>query len=137
MTRLADFLFPLPARRTTPAIVRWWEGRRLAYNALVGGAGLFTLATLTLFTALPPFSDPQLVPLGVVLAYGLMANVMYTFGWVIELAAETLFRRELLPVGPALYRMGLTFALGLTLLPAVLIVGIWIVAVLATLLGLG
>lgn len=137
MTRLADFLFPAPARRTTAGIVSWWEGRRLAYNAFVATAGVFTLATVSLVTALPPFSEASPVPLVAVAVYGIMANVMYTLGWVLEVAAEKLFRGDLLPVGPALYRMGLTFALGLTLLPAVLVSGIWMIASVITLLGVG
>lgn len=137
MSALAEFLYPSPARRTVTGIVRWWERRRLAYNALVGGTGLVTLSVVTTLQFLPPFSSPSFPPWQVIVAYGIGANVMYSLGWAIEIAAEKLFRGELLPIGPVLYRMGLTFALGLTLLPAVVISFVWVVAVGMTLLGLG
>ena len=46
MNTLVEFLFPAPARRTTPAIITWWERRRLAFNAWVGAAGMVSLTTV-------------------------------------------------------------------------------------------
>jgi len=43
---LTDFFFPLPAPRTTWGIIRWWESRRLKYNLIVGGTGLFSLGVI-------------------------------------------------------------------------------------------
>lgn len=137
MNPLVEFLYPSPARRTPLAIVSWWEDRRLAYNIMVGAAGLFTLAVVTTLQFIPPFSSPSVPPWQAVIVYGIGANLMYSLGWVVEVAAEKLFRGDLLPIGPVLYRMGLTFALGLTLLPAVVLSFVWIVAVVVTLLGLG
>jgi hypothetical protein len=133
MTSLADFLFPVPARRSVPGIVGWWERRRLAYNAFVGTSGLVTLAVVTTLQALPPFSSPFFIPpWQPIVLYGIGANVLYTLGPAIEIAAEKLWRGEVLPIGPALYRMGLTFAVGLTLFPALLISLVWVVAVVAS-----
>ncbi|HKK93263.1 MAG TPA: hypothetical protein VJ925_07490 [Longimicrobiales bacterium] len=137
MSTLVEFLYPSPARRSVTGIVSWWERRRIAYNALVGGAGLVTLSVVTTLQMIPPFSSPSFPPWQVIVAYGIGANLMYSLGWVVEIAAEKLFRGELLPIGPALYRMGLTFAIGLTLLPAVVISFVWVVAVVVTLFGLG
>jgi len=137
MSALADYLFPTPARRTATEIVKWWERRRLAYNVFVGGAGVITLVVVSVVKLLPPLSEPGLLPLAPVVVYGVMANVMFTLGWIVELAAERLFQGDLLPIGPALHRMGLTFALGLTLLPALLVTGVWFIATVVTLLGLG
>ena len=47
MTALTRLLFPLPALRRSPEMLfAWWESRRVAYNAIVGGAGLVTIAAL-------------------------------------------------------------------------------------------
>ena len=48
MHQLTEFLFPAPARRTTGAILGWWERRRLPYNLIVGGAGVFSIASALL-----------------------------------------------------------------------------------------
>ena len=123
MHQLTEFLFPAPARRTTGAILGWWERRRLPYNLIVGGAGVFSIASALLVRLLPP--GGELLPLppwqGIV-AFGVLANVCYLAGPTVELIAEKVWGRELLPVGPALFRMGLTFSVGLALLPAMMIV---------------
>ncbi len=136
MSRLVEYLYPTPAPRRTTAIISWWEQRRLAYNALVGGAGLVTLAVIGTVMTLPPFNESGFVPIEGILLYGVGANVMFSFGWIVEAAAARLFGRGLLPIGPALHRMGLTFALGLTIFPAFLFSGLWVIATILTLLGM-
>ena len=137
MSALVEFLYPAPARRTALGIVSWWERRRLAYNALVGGTGLVTLSVITTLQLIPPFSSPGYPPWEAIVVYGIAANLGYSLGWIVELAADKLFGGALLPLGPVLHRMGLTFALGLTLLPALVIGLVWIVAVIVTLFGPG
>ncbi len=135
MTQLAEFLFPVPARRSVPGILAWWERRRLAYNVFVGTSGLVTLAVVTTLQALPPFSSPIVPPWQPIVLYGIGANVLYTLGPIIEIAAEKLWRGDLMPIGPALYRMGLTFAVGLTLFPALLISIVWMIATVVSVVG--
>jgi len=101
----------------------------------VGGTGLVTLAVMGTVMTLPPFNESGFPPLEGVLVYGLGANVMYTFGWVAEVAAYRILGRDLLPIGPALHRIGLTFALGLTLFPAFLFSALWVIATILTLIG--
>ena len=134
MTSLAEFLFPAPARRSASGILAWWERRRLPYNIFVGTAGLVTLAVVTTLQALPPLAGPVLPPWEAILVYGIGANVLYTLGPLVEIVADKLWRGELLPIGPALYRMGLTFAVGLTLFPALLMSLVWMVALVASVL---
>jgi hypothetical protein len=55
-----------------------------------------------------------------------MANVCYSFGPALEILTDKLFGRSVLPIGPALYRMGLTFSVGLALLPTLLAMFVWI-----------
>lgn len=137
MSALTEFLFPAPAKRTVGGIVRWWESRRLAYNVFVGSAGLLTTATFAVITALPPISDPELIPWEGILLFGIGANVFYTMGSIVEIAVQKLWRGEILPVGPALYRMGLTFGVGLALFPAVIFTSIWVIRVVLMVTGLG
>lgn len=120
MTALTEFLFPAPARRTTLGIIKWWEKRRLAYNLMVGAAGTFTI-TLVALTEWILGTPEALPPWQAVVVFGLGANVFYCLGPFIEWSVEKLFRGEVLPIGPGLYRMGLTFAVGLALFPSLLV----------------
>jgi hypothetical protein len=120
MTDLATFLFPAPAPRTAGGILRWWEARRLPYNLIVGGAGLVTLGVVGVATLILP-GDPGFPPIGPVVAFGVLANLFYLLGPAVEIAAHKLWGRTLLPVGPALFRMGLTFSVGLALFPSLLV----------------
>lgn len=127
---LGDFLFPAPAERSTGAIFRWWEARRLRYNLIVGGSGLLALGIGALFSWLPPAAPGFVFPAVAVVVYGVMANLCYTLGSVVEIAVHKIWGREVLPAGPALFRAGLTFSVGLTLLfPAIIIVFVWIIRV--------
>ena len=120
MTSLTEFLFPAPAPRRPGAILAWWERRRLPYNLMVGSAGLVTLAVAQGYMWM--FSGPvQWVPWQPVVAYGVLANLCYFFGPASELLIERAFRGRVLPTGPGLFRMGLTFAVGLTLFPILIL----------------
>jgi hypothetical protein len=61
-----------------------------------------------------------------VVVFGVMANVCYLLGPAIEIALQKLWGEKLLPVGPVLFRMGLTFSLGLALFPALLFAIAWV-----------
>src|SRR5687768_5317617 len=110
---------PLPDRRRTPgSLLYWWESRRLFYNAVVGTTGVFSSLVILLFSALPPFdgmAPPPILPLA--LAYGLAANLCYSMGWGIEMLARLVWGRQAPDLGPILFRQGLIFSVGLTLLP--------------------
>lgn len=132
LTGLADFLYPEPAPRRVGAILAWWERRRPAYNLMVGTAGLVTFLVAPLFFWLPPGGTPgEWIPWQVPLVTGLAANFFYFLGPAVEVAAWKLFGRGVLPLGPSLYRMGLTFSVGLVLFPLVLFPVLWIVRLVA------
>lgn len=125
---IVDMLFPPPAYRRSPlGLLKWWESRRLQYNVTVGGVGLASLLAVWLFGVLPPAATGQVIPLRVVAVYGIMANLCYTLGWLTELAVERLWGERAPMLGPALFRQGLSFSLGLTLLPVVLAGLSWVV----------
>jgi len=118
-TTISDFLFPAPARRSAAAIFIWWEARRLHFNLLVGGAGTFSLCVIAALHWLPPQRQP--FPLEILpgaLVFGVAANVFYLLGPSAECVLARIWGRKLLPAGPVLFRMGLTFSLGLALLPS-------------------
>lgn len=118
MSSLAEFLFPAPAQRSARSILIWWERRRLTYNLAVGAAGLASVAWIVLAEFLIPGSPGFiLAPWQPIVLFGIGANLCYTFGSVLELIAFKIWGYGLLPIGPGLYRMGLTFSLGLALLP--------------------
>ena len=136
MNNLTEFLFAAPASRSTPAIVAWWERRRLAYNAWVGGAGLVSLGTVGFFNTL--MGGDGMFPEAFVVAavFGGMANLCYFFGPAAELLFEKLWGRRVLPAGPTLFRMGLTFSVGLALFPTLLTVMLAAARVVLAVLGL-
>ena len=128
MTRL---LFPAPAEvRSTASIFRWWESRRLTFNVIIGAAGLVTLAATNLIALLPPLSMHMGVFLPGIVLYGFLANVFYSLGFVTEAVMQRAWHDETPRVGPALFRQGLIFSVGLTLFPIALMGIGWSVQVL-------
>ncbi|HEU4451982.1 MAG TPA: hypothetical protein VFR81_02945 [Longimicrobium sp.] len=134
MSSLVEVLYPVPDIRRTPlSTVRWWESRRLTFNKAVGSAGLVTLAGVSILFALPPYSEVLMLP-GMLMAaavYGIVANVCYTLGSMTELLARRLWGRSAPDLGPLLFRQGLIFSVGLTLLPLLVAVFIWIARIVA------
>lgn len=132
---LGDVLFP-PAdqRRTTLSLLTWWESRRLSFNTIVGGTGLFTLLVVYIISFIPPSAR---MPLDwrPIAAYAVLANICYTFGWAIEAFAQRIWGEKCPKFGPALFRQGLAFSVGLTLLPILLMSFTWVVRSLMWLFG--
>lgn len=130
MNALTEFLFPAPAERSAKSIIGWWEKRRLAYNVWVGGAGLLSLGIVSVVSALPPMAHPlPFFPVVGAVVFGVMANLCYLLGPTAEILVEKLSKGSILPTGPVLYRMGLTFSVGLALFPALLMVIEWVVRI--------
>jgi hypothetical protein len=134
---VSEVLFPLPAIRRTPiGILMWWESRRLIYNVIVGATGLISLGVIGAISMIPPGLGPKpLPPLIAILAYGALANICYTAGPTVEIALQSLWKDKVLPVGPALFRQGIAFSVGLTLLPIVVVSGAWVLRLGAWLFG--
>lgn len=130
--QLQRLLFEPTIVRSPLRVVHWWESRRPAYNLIVGGTGLATLVYVNALElalgqgwfAVPwggPGSTVQMIGIGV---YALMANVCYTMGWVVENLVERWLKKPIYGLGPALFRYGLAFSVGLTVLPAVMITAV-------------
>lgn len=121
MSALTRLLFPAPAEvRSTGAILRWWESRRLTFNVIVGATGVVTLGAMKLIALTPPLSMNLPVFWPGIVAYGVFANLFYSLGFATEAAMQRAWHEETPRVGPALFRQGLVFSVGLTLFPVAL-----------------
>jgi len=107
------------ACRSTADVIGWWETRRLPFNVAIGATGVFSYAAVQLILLMPPRPMPiPFVPsVAIALVYGVLANVCYTGGWMSELWLRKSLRRDTETVGPALFRYGFAFSVGLTLFP--------------------
>ena len=117
---LTRLLFEPTLVRSPLRLVQWWESRRPAYNAVVGATGLGTLVYSNALSLLVR-GEWIAVPWQLIVAYGVAANLFYTLGWVVENVAERWLGRPVYGFGPALFRHGLVFSVGLTLFPAALV----------------
>lgn len=134
MSGLTEFLFPAPAPRTAGGIIAWWEKRRLAYNLAVGAAGVVSVVAASTVDSLIK-GHLHIVPWPFIVLFGLGANVMYLLGPTIEILIDRIWGRTVLPVGPSLYRAGLTFSVGLALFPTLLVTIALVAWVVAGILG--
>ena len=113
-------------------VILWWEIRRVAYNFVVGLAGvitcaaLFGIATYAERTIGSPFGlpDPRIIGLFAIVAYGIGANVCYTSGWIAELLGRSLWPGKMEDFGIFTFAAGTAFSVVLTLAPIVLFGGI-------------
>ena len=121
MSALTRLLFPAPAEvRSTAAIFRWWESRRLTFNVVVGTTGVVAMVLMKIIAVTPPLSMSFPIFWPGILAYGLFANLFYSLGFATEAAMQRAWHEETPRVGPALFRQGLIFSVGLTLFPVAL-----------------
>lgn len=118
---LMKLLFEPSLVRSPGSVLAWWERRRLVYNLAVGVAGLGTLTWVTLVDWLVGRGPIGVVPWQLVVVYGDAANLGYSLGAVAEIAIERFLKRPVYGLGPALFRHGLVFSVGLTLFPAAMI----------------
>jgi hypothetical protein len=133
MSKLVEVLYPVADLRRTPlSSLRWWESRRFLFNKVVGATGLVTLASISVLSLLPPHTLGGFNPLGMLVGaavYGVAANLCYTLGWMAELAARVVWGRRAPDLGPLLFRQGLIFSVGVTLLPVLVVAMIWVLQV--------
>jgi hypothetical protein len=122
-------------------VVRWWEGRRFFFNSVVGCTGVVTCVLLIVcaFTAESSVGEPIGMPDGPLIGvfgivfYGVLANVLYTGGWISELLMRAVTTTEKASAfGLRAFRTGVYFSIFLTLCPAVVC---WIAFAVALLKG--
>ena len=111
-------------------VILWWEYRRLPYNVIVGATGLLT-TTAMITTAYVCSSGggepiglpdpPILLPLGII-AFGVLANVFYTGGWIAELLIARVSGVDSAHFGLAAFALGTFFSVLVAIAPGVLVV---------------
>lgn len=106
---------------TTGQVIRWWEIRRLLYNAVLLVVGVAAIAGMEwLMTKVIPLGEDAIEPMALVLGvvvYGIMANLCYTLGWVVELLGRKANPAAARQRGQWMFRAGLLFSCVLTSLP--------------------
>jgi hypothetical protein len=123
--------------------IGWWEARRVAFNLIVGSAGILSgviVATVGLgsyFLIDSDFGvpDPPLFAVFAVVIYGLAANVCYTGGWIVELVIRKAWPAQADRFATLSLALGLVFAVLLTLSPAVVIGALGLFGLAGHLLG--
>ncbi len=134
---LARFLYPKPARRTIGGIFSWWERRRFAFTAIISAGGAVSLGSHGLLTWLEGGAI-QFPPVLGVLGMLVLANACYTLGPLTEAVLHRIWGRDVLPVGPHLFRAGLALSVGISFLLPMLGAGVRLgILVVRTLLGGG
>jgi len=110
--------------------IRWWETRRLVFNLLVGMTGVIATAVFLLIgnAIVQPGEDfiEPLALIGIVLLYGLMANVCYTLGWITELAWAKDDPAKGHDFRVRAFRAGLIFSIVLTTAPIWIATFVWV-----------
>lgn len=138
---------PLFARSTNAPgawhTIAWWEARRIPYNLLVGSTGVLSGALCFVtgmlcehFLGEPiGIPDPPFFALLAVAAYGLMANLCYTGGWVAELLVRKIWPEQASAFGKISFFLGLIFSILLTLVPGIVVSIIGAISLLAHFAG--
>ncbi len=127
-------IFEREALHGRTAVIGWWESRRFFYNKIVGAAGIVTCILMISCAAISeligkPIDMPEptiLVPFAII-AYGIVANLCFTGGWIAELLLAR-FRPETRTdlFGLRAFRMGVKFSIAITILPAALCWGMFL-----------
>jgi hypothetical protein len=117
MTALTRFFFRSPYRhQSSMDVIRWWESRRLTYNMAVGAAGTLTLSTIIAIELLLG-NGIMGFPWQPIVAYAVLANICYSFGPLVDMYICRKWGNQYEAIGPAIFRYGFVFSVGLTLLP--------------------
>ena len=117
-----------PEPLTAWQVIWWWEARRILYNGIVGIAGAVTSVMLLVAAALWPHSPGLLAsPSASVAAdvfaaiiYGIVANLFYTGGWVIELIVRRAWPEAGAKFARIAFTLGTVFSVGVTTLIPIL-----------------
>jgi len=131
-TRLMNMrLFRRPVAPLSPwQVIGWWEVRRIPYNLIVGATGLGSIAIVVTVAMICQkligvpigMPDPAIFAIMGMVLYGIMANVCFTGGWVVEVLLAHVWGVRPSRFGQIAFSLGLLGSVLLTLLPAGLIV---------------
>ncbi len=97
-------------------IIAWWELRRIPYNVIVGIVGLVCVYLYLVVDALPPRLPADELDFDyflVISVSAVLANVLYTGGWVCEVMLRSATRQQVRHFGPSMLRLGLLLSLAM------------------------
>ena len=128
---MREFIFPKRdhSLTSTKEVIGWWESRRIPYNLLVGSVGIISIFLIFISAILGEliFNEPSTLPdppifmiFGIIL-YGIMANIFYTAGWVVELTIRRLWPKESDSFATLSFRLGIIFSVLLTITPGLIL----------------
>jgi hypothetical protein len=123
--------------------IGWWESRRAAFNLIVGSAGILSglvigivgAGSYLLFDSDFGLPDPPLFAILGAVIYGIMANVCYTGGWIVELGIRRAWPAHADRFATLTLALGVVFAVVLTLSPGSLIGAVGLFGLIGHLLG--
>jgi hypothetical protein len=105
-------------------VVWWWERRRIVFNVAVLAAGIVSgFSVLLIGSRFVPSGEDVIEPPAIfagVAAYAFLANACYCLGWVTELLWSGGDTSRTAQLRGRVFRVGIWFSVGVTLLPAVL-----------------
>lgn len=106
---------------TSWEVIRWWEIRRLLYNATLFAVGIGSILGMEfLMDRVIPVGEDAIEPfalaLGVVV-YGIAANLCYTSGWIVELMGKKAGEERARSRAKKHFLLGLWFSSLLTTAP--------------------
>ena len=107
MNTLLNHILTSSPNRSNKEIIRWWEQRRIFYNAVMLVAGSITILLALLFKEII-FSDLiNVLPPILIVAFS--ANLFYTLGWVVEIACYKFIpdKKTFKKAGPVLFIAGI------------------------------
>ncbi len=106
---------------TTWEIIRWWEIRRIFYNAILFGIGIASILGMEwLMDKVIPVGEDAVEPFALAfgaVTYGIMANICYSFGWIVEVRGSRTNAVLARARGRKLFLAGLWFSCVLTTAP--------------------
>jgi hypothetical protein len=128
LTRWPLFRRARPPERTWD-IIAWWESRRIPYNLIVMLiTGFVTEHVVGEAIGVPGSPFFAIVA---VIVYGIMANVCFTGGWILELLSRRIWGTRAEAFGEIAFTWGTLCSVLLTLVPAVITVVVGAVRILA------
>lgn len=127
MERLLEWPSEQGLASSRRGIIAWWEARRFRFNLYVGVLGVATwfLVLIAGSAAVKPganFEEPIAMLVGPFI-YGFLANICYSFGWVVDTVSYRGMPRT------RLYMAGIIFSVVLTALPGIWAVVAWLMTV--------
>lgn len=124
--------------------IGWWEARRVAFNLVIGGAGILSglvvgvvgIGSYFLFDSDFGVPDPPLFAVLAVVIYAIFANICYTGGWIVELVIRQAWPEQADRFATLTLALGIIFAIALTLSPGALVGAVGLFGAAGHLLGI-